>query len=263
MPEIIEIKMAKSIDAVSDLRAGRLAQLSEPQEYYLEELVANSKTFIILEDGTITGYALVEGGSHLVEFYYSETEIFSRKNIFQRVIQELKIKKAGCQSFDHSLLSTAMFLKPKVEATGILFRRFDPYKYWNTSPKGLEYSIASKRDYDQLRGINDGFFSSDAEIRDLIAKKYLTVFYSDKRMIGCGNMMQAIPGINAYDIGIMVAPVFRRQGYGAYIAYRMASECIAAGRRPVAGCSIENTASIKALENAGFISHYRWMELHF
>ena len=263
MAEYIEIKMAKSLETVHDMRTERLAQLSEPQEYFLEEQAVKSKPFMILEEGTMTGYALIADGNILVEFCCSETEVFPRRDLLEHVVRELKIKKAFCQSFDHNLLSAALLLKPKVDATGILFRKFDAFKYWNTAPKGLEYAAAGKQDYDMIRGINEGFFSSDGEIRGLIARGELIAFYSNKRLIGCGIMQQAVPGTNAYDIGMMVDPVFRRQGYGAYIAYRTASQCIAAGHRPVCGCGIDNTASLKALENAGFISRHLLLELKF
>lgn len=263
MPDFIEIKMAKSLDAVHDLRMERLAQLCEPQEYFMEEQVAKSKPFMILEDGSLTGYALVADGSTLVEFYCTEMAVFPRRNLLEQAVRELNIKKAFCQSFDHHFLSAALLLKPKVDATGILFRKFDPFKYWNTAPKGLEYATATKKDYELIRGINDDFFTSDEEIRDMISRKMLTVFYSNKRLVGCGNMLQAIPGTNVRDIGMMVAPAFRRQGFGAYIAYRMASECIEAGLRPVAGCALDNTGSWKSLESAGFISRYLWLELMF
>jgi RimJ/RimL family protein N-acetyltransferase len=261
MADFMEIKMAKSLDAVNDMRKERLARLSEPQEYFLEEQAARSKPYLIVEDGTMTGYTLVSDGNTLIEFFCSEMAVLKRRDLLKHVVHELKIKKAFCQTFDHDFLSVAMLLKPKIEAEGTLFRKFDPFRYWNTHPKGLEYKTATKKDYDLLRGINDGFFESDEELRGRIDRKELTVFYSDKHLVGCGFMLQTIPGINAYDIGMMVAPAFRRQGFGAYIAYRMASECIAAGHRPVAGCGVDNTASLKALENAGFISQHLIIEL--
>jgi hypothetical protein len=47
MAEYIEIKMAKSLETVHDMRTERLAQLSEPQEYFLEEQAVKSKPFMV------------------------------------------------------------------------------------------------------------------------------------------------------------------------------------------------------------------------
>jgi len=61
------------------------------------------------------------------------------------------------------------------------------------------------------------------------------------------------------DIGMMVAPSFRRRGLGTHIVSEIANRIEKAGLRPICGCGAANTASKSTLEKAGFVSENQLM----
>lgn len=55
------------------------------------------------------------------------------------------------------------------------------------------------------------------------------------------------------DIYMKIAAPFQRRGLGAYLVQELKRACRVGGSVPAARCNIENTASRKTLQKAGFV----------
>ena len=108
--------------------------------------------------------------------------------------------------------------------------------------------------------VDDGFFDDDAEATAYARAGQMFLYEADGGLIGCGLLQRVTPDREAYDVGMTVAPSQRRRGFGRHIVRRLADLCISTGGRPIAGCSIENLASQRCLESAGFQSEHKLIE---
>jgi predicted GNAT family acetyltransferase len=73
-------------------------------------------------------------------------------------------------------------------------------------------------------------------------------------------MKRIVPGRDDLDIGMVVDPRRRRRGHGAYIVAHLKAHCLAKGWRPICCCAVDNPASQRTLERAGFASRDRLVE---
>ncbi len=55
------------------------------------------------------------------------------------------------------------------------------------------------------------------------------------------------------DIYMKIAAACRRRGLGAYLVQELKGVCRAGGKTPGARCNVDNTASRRTLQNAGFV----------
>ena len=98
---------------------------------------------------------------------------------------------------------------------------------------------------------------------DLLAKEQ--VFYWDHKGDICGacevRKSTTIPEVA--DIGMVVSVNYRRQGYGAFLAYQARTIAEAWGRHPICSCECDNLGSFRALSKAGFVSKHRLFKVDF
>lgn len=192
----------------------------------------------------------------MLEFHLEKCYIAQKETIFRKVAKELGIKGAYCKSFDHLFLSVCVQFFKKISVDGILFRDHlnTPWK------KELRPEISVRRgiaeDLDAIFAINDGFFENREEVEFYLKEGNLVLFEKGSELVGCGLYQRVIARKDDFDVGMLVNPCFRRQGYGSYMVSYLRMLCIEHKYRPICGCGYENIASRKCLENAGFISRY-------
>jgi GNAT superfamily N-acetyltransferase len=114
------------------------------------------------------------------------------------------------------------------------------------------------------RAIQDGFFDERSEIESYAADDGLILYETAAaQLMGCGILTRTIPGLDAVDVGMVVAAEHRRRGIGAHIVAHLKHRCLQAGDRPVCGCGADNYASRRALENAGFATAHSLIEFTY
>jgi GNAT superfamily N-acetyltransferase len=81
--------------------------------------------------------------------------------------------------------------------------------------------------------------------------------------LDCGILTRIIPGLDAVDVGMVVAAPHRRRGIGAHIVAHLKHYCLQAGDRLVCVCSADNHASRRALEQASFATAHSLIEFTY
>ena len=116
-------------------------------------------------------------------------------------------------------------------------------------------------DIAELAELSDDFFDGPSEIAEYIAADGLTVYRRRAgALIGAGVRHRVVEAIDGVDIGMVVAPAFRGRGYGAEIVRDLKARCHDLKQRPICGCDIDNIASQRTLERAGFVSRHNLLE---
>jgi len=258
----IEFNICGSVIEISELRNQYLDGLIEPQELYLELMVSNAKIWMVFLDNEKTGYFLLSNESVLLEYFIIREKIELAESIFNIIIRNFSIHKALCKSFDHMLLSCCVGLQTKISVLGIHFREYHPTP---DEPKLSAITVrpAKIEDEKHIIEVNEEVFDHDDEVLEYINRKQLLIFEKGSTPVGFGIFSRVIEGRPDFDIGMLVEKDFRGQGIGQHIISTLADYCIKNGWRPIAGCAIENIASRRTLEKAGFVAGYRMLAFDF
>ncbi len=235
-----------------DWRATYLASLSEPQEFHCEQLSRRGQPFLIRQAGEVLGYLIIDGTSTLVEFHATDS------GKFDPCVEQAGIRRVLCKSFDEPLHAACARRATHAATKGRLYRRIvDP---GFAADPAIQARVADERDVPAVMAADDGFFDGDAEAMTYAQAEQLFLYETEAGIAGCGLLQRVTPDREAYDIGMMVAPDQRRRGFGRYIVRHLVDLCLTTGKRPIAGCSVENLASQRCLESAGFRSEHRLIE---
>ncbi len=262
MVKMIEISRGTRDDGFQAMREDFLDTLCEPLELYSEVICRDSTPFFILEDDRRIGYVLLGEDGILHEFFIENGSLPLAETVFSRIIDELDVKKAVCQSWDHLFMSMCLLHFREKKVIGYNFRdRIEPPE--PVPEFDLKDRIATLDDVDLLTRHRDGIFE-DNEVKDIpywVGKGGCTIYEdSDGSFIGYGMLNRTIEGRDWFDMGMYVKPDLRKQGYGTWIIDRLADLCVMNGWRPTLGCARDNVASKRTIEKAGFVSRYVMVE---
>ncbi|MGX9357451.1 GNAT family N-acetyltransferase [Roseobacteraceae bacterium S113] len=231
-------------------REAYLEALPEPQEWFLEEMVAGGEAWV-WEDGS---YAVVRGAT-LVEFAPAGPVTPGQgAALLHAFVAERGLTVGLVKSFDLVAMRAFEALGWRAHVGGLLFRR----RVARACPEieGAQVRPAQAGDGARLWAINEDFFDSPQEIDGLIRSGALWALAMAGELVGCG-VAQRVPGPgSAVDIGMMVAPARRRHGLGTFVICHLADEMAGQGLRPVCGCGAGNVASRATLERAGFVTEH-------
>lgn len=230
------------------LRRQYLASLAEPQEWFLEELVGLGQVWTF-GDGA---YGVTHEKT-LVEFVSADlSDMGKLLRVFQA---QHGFSKALVKSYDYDLVRSCEQLGWTAVVQGFLFRKRKPQR--RVAFDCVEIRASTSTDVHAIWQINDTFFDSENEVADLAGSNKLWTVTADGEIAGCGVSNRVIKDGDAVDIGMMVAPNFRRKGLGTYIVNEIATKVERDGLRPICGCGASNVASRATLEKAGFLSEHQ------
>ncbi len=250
-----EIKLLQT-DTTPDENFRRECLLLRPfaQESYLESLASEAELIELECNGARCGYALVRD-SCIVEFFVYPTSIVDETAVLESVVSLTGAKAALCQSFDSVMTNACSSLGWGSKVVAHLFRDFDD----TAIDVGLVAQLATSECLSKIQSIHDGFFDSEDEIRSYLDEEHARMFlyYRNSQAVACGIIKRVVACRNDYDIGMVVAPAFRGTGYGAAVVSHLKHFCMSQGWQPIAGCSVDNAASKRSLERAGFIAEHQ------
>jgi len=250
-----EIKLLRT-DTTPDENFRRECLLLRPfaQESYLESLASEAELIELECDGARCGYALVRD-SCIVEFFVYPTSHVDDTAAIEAVVRLNGAEAALCQSFDSVMSNACSSLGWEAKTVAHLFRSFD----YSVIDVGLKAQLATIDCLSVVQAVHDGFFDSEDEIRSYLEEEHarLFLYYKDSQAVACGIIKRVVACRNSYDIGMVVAQSFRGTGYGAAVVSHLKHFCLAQGWQPIAGCSVDNVASKRSLERAGFTSEHQ------
>ena len=256
----INIKPVSDLSDLIKIRNQYLDNCFESIELFLELQIRTGFGYMVYFKEREIGYFICGKDNTLLEYYLLPQYQKRADIIMKKVIKNLKIHSAYCHSFDFLMASCCMDFQKKVSSFGYLFRRYQKIVY---EQRNFTTRIASTSDFDIIRNINEAVFENEEEIIDTIERENIRLFESNNHLIGFGIFQRIMPNRPEYDIGMLVIPEYRKQGWGTLIVQYLADDCIFNNFRPTCGCAIENWGSRKCLEKAGFTSEHRMLKFEF
>jgi GNAT superfamily N-acetyltransferase len=253
-----------SLAEVHALRERHLDGLLAAQDALLEILVRDGRVHHIVVDDEIVGYAVVQDTTVLELFVVPERDYFAHL-ILPELAAQLGIERALVKTFDHVFLTAALFNSTKgtISVRGVLVR--DYVKRELPAIPRIEYTrrTANLDDLPAIGAVERTVFTSAERMRWAVSQGYIELFErpTGGPLIGFGLMRPVIDGRPDTEVGIVVDPVCRNQGYAMYMLRDMVEQCLARGLVPVSGCARGNAPSIRTGTRIGFTGRYLLVEV--
>ena len=254
-----------SVEAVGsvpeDLRGAYLAALPEPQELFVEQLVAIGQAYVIRSGAELLGYFVVADDT-MVEFHVENAGLAQLPELFEVALSTSGATKALCKTFDARMVTAAASRPATTRTVGFLFRR--TVEVARDDRPRLQARLGTAADIEAVWSMHDGFFDSRDEIgRYALGSRLFLYETTAGELVGCGILTRVIAEQNAVDIGMVVAATHRGSGHGAFIVAQLKEHCLQHGDRPICGCSADNRPSRRALEHAGFATAHSLIEFAY
>jgi GNAT superfamily N-acetyltransferase len=257
---MIELIPLESLSQIHEQRERYISGLPYAQELYAEELVWNSRYFMIMMDSTEAGYFCVDSKKMLTEFYLENSALAFSQEIFRFLIDKDYIVAAESKTFDHLLMSLCLDFHKKAACSAYLFRDVNDTEHLSSGSGDICFRLARKEDINSISEISGDFFY---DLHEHISKEEVLIFYDKDELIGAGSCKRIWDSKNYYDIGMVVAENHRKKGIGTFIISQLKEYCYNNGLVPVCGCWYYNHASKKTLEKAGFVTRHRIIRFEF
>ena len=258
----MQLQIAPCDHPPSDLRERHFASLREPQVHYLEQRVVAAHSLRIGPADAPLGYMAIDDGA-VVEFHATDALLPQLSEAFYAAAAFGGASSAIVESYDPLGLAAATGRPTQVKTVGVNCtawsdERFEP-------PPGFVPRLAGPGDFDFLTELAPGLFEHpDEEIPRRLAAREIVLYELEGTPVGCGTSTPVRLGADAFDIGVGVHPDWRRRGLGEQIIRHLKHRCLTElGVRPVCGCAVENVASRRTLERAGFLTAHRLLELRW
>jgi GNAT superfamily N-acetyltransferase len=240
------------------LREVYFRSLAEPQVHYLEQRVAAAQRFVVRLGASDVGYAAIHDGA-IVEFFVADSLLPQLGEVFYAAAEEGGAGSAVIKSYDPLMLAAASDRPVRVAAIGVNCTswsdaRFVPAAGFAARPGGPD-------DLPIVQAVGPGLFERPEDIPHDLETGRITIYELNGEPVGCGVLSPVREGADALDIGVGVLPAWRRNGVGEQIVRHLKLVCLRElGMRPVCGCAVENVASRRTLERAGFLTRHRLLE---
>ena len=247
---------------IDHFRNGYFDHLPFSQEYYLEILINASSFYEISVTGRPAGYFILSPNNILLEYYVLPAWVSRMDELFGIILKEFHIEKALCKTFDTDFLFCCLAFQKKSSTAGYLFREYNRTTFISTPPE-LTVRRAELADETQIIAVNEEVFDNPEEVGQYIRAQQIFLFEKEGNLVGFGIYSPVIRGRKDYDIGMLITPPYRKQGYGVEIIRYLVNFCRQNGWNPYAGCAAENIGSRKCLEKAGFITRHRLIKFLF
>ncbi len=243
--------------SLEDARNAHFARLGEAPELYVELLLRTSRAYSIDWCGRSAGYCIASSDGRLAELDLQRHAWPAGPALFAALADQLELRGAHCFSFDSQLIGLCVELGWAAAIEGRLFRDLlDESGVADAMQDQLRLRVATSGDTPFIMPHREGVFDTDDECREWIDRGYVSVLEREGVFLGIGLISPVWPTRLERDVGVMVHPDHRGHGYASHILRVLKRRCLDQGLRPTAGCAVDNVASQRALNRAGFGSQF-------
>ena len=265
MPKQYKFRSTSVNEELTNLKTQWLKSLTGPQDGMWESFRNSANHIEIRYELDLIGYACIGDDNLLIQFYVLPGYLGQGTEIFKRFIREFNIKKGLIGTNNPVYLSLALHFSSNYEIHTYLFQEH------NIAEVDEKEGNLNKCRKDDLQTMVDFYhYSLDASkewlsgyLQRLIGKGEVFSFENNGEIIGACEVRRSSTYIEIADIGMIVSPAFRKQGYGTFLLDQAKLIAMRWNKIPICSCEKANIGSLKSILNSGFISKYMLLSIVF
>ena len=242
-----------------------LETLTSPQDGMWESFRSYATHYGIRQAGEWVGYTNVADDGKLLQFYIAPRFMNRGNDVFRQLIGQRQISSAMVGTNNPGFMTYALKYAQTVDIHTYLFR--DHFHQTIPDQEG-ELKQCQGEDLGRIVDFCHDSMGAPKEwlmgyIGGLIERGEIFVFEQNDQVVGTCEVRQSLSAEQYTDIGMVVSPDFRKQGFGTYLlcqAMRISKE---RGKIPICSTEKDNIGSLKAIHNCGFYSQYQLLGVTF
>ena len=246
---------------IENLRQLQIQDLRQYVNNYFEQGIINyqANSVGVFSGHQVIGYACIGTvGPYrdaVLEYYL----LRSHRKEAAAVLHELKTKYA-CKSWfvsTHDSFALPLMLDMSIShyVSGYMFSASGQSEIDAARTYQTEFALTNLDDLESVYSleIQDDYYSGDIEgVRSEIEAGSSYSLRMGEDLVGTGFVVKLERTPRFADIGMIVHPAYRRQGWGTHIIQCLMHECSRLGLVPTACCDSKNLNSRRTLETVGF-----------
>ena len=256
------------LEMIQQLRADYVRTLIAPMDGMWESVSISQAAFWDIQDGQQSaGHFCLDSSNALLRFYLREEYQTQAQEIFQSIISTYELQYAITSTIEPLYCALCLDFQKSITPHSYLFRDQKRIK----APIDLltsSFRKAKRSDFATLVR----FYQENTEgpgewiepfLHEHLEREELFACSSQHTLIATGECIPSQRQPPYADVGMVVAQSYRGRGLGSSVLLHLKEHCYEMGWKPICSCTVDNLASKKAIERAGFLSEHRMVKVTF
>ncbi len=224
--------------------------------------IANASNYLITIQDITVGYCCINQDNTLLQIYVAPENRKQMRNIISALIDSKLITSVSLSSIEPIAFNASLLLAKKTKENTYCFQYLPSKKLNNKAhlKQALESDIKAIKTF-LLNQI--GFVDNIGYTESLIQREALYYIIKDDIIIATGEYRLSPSQPNIVDLGVIVNKEFRKKGVATNILQTLAEQAINDNKTPICSTTLDNIASKKAIENAGFYCSHIIFDMEF
>lgn len=240
-------------ETIAQLRVELYKKLSGPIDAMWEQLyIASAQHYTIEKDSKTIGYCCIDEVKSLKQIFLIDDYIYLTMQTINALINEDLICKASVSANEPISFNACLFYAKSMHANTFCF------EYSNRAIKnGTDIPIVpvSKKDMPSVKAFfknQIGFDDTFGYTENLVQRKELYLVKEGDSIVATSECRWSDSQVEFADLGVIVSKDHQGKGIATQILKQQIKRVLKANRKPICSTTLDNVASKKAIEKAGF-----------
>lgn len=251
---------------VQEFRKQWYLDLYEPLDGMWEALyIGGADIFLIQEDGLDLGYACIDAQKTLNQIFLQESHRYLMKGVIGELISSGLATSAQLGINDMVSFNACLSLSRSMEENTFNYR-FSNHQKQILHHEPVSLRLVKAEDIDEVKSFlktEAGFDDTFGYTENLCNRNEMYLVEGGEGIMATGECRLSDTQPKYADVGMIVRGSYRKRGLGTRILTELNEIACSKGRIPICSTTIENIASQKAIERAGFYHTHTIFNIHF
>lgn len=249
----MEFKVTQDSHKINKLRALLYTQLTAPVDAMWELLyIASSTDYLIHHDDKDMGYYCIDAKGSLLQIFLLKEYRSKMSSVIQSLIEKQLITSASLSSNDPIGFNACLLHSKSMAPNTFCFQHTNAKVVTNAT---LDIQLVTESDIPEIKsffkeqiGMDDTFGYTE----NLVNRQEIYMIKEANEIIATSECRWSDTQPEIADVGIIVNKKHQGKGIATQVLQLQANRVIDAKRKPICSTTIDNIASQKAIEKAGF-----------
>ena len=269
---MITFQKLPDVAAIGELKERHLTALTAPMDGMWETGFINSSPhWEIRRDGERVGYYVANDEGALLQFFVLPEFESEARGYFDAIVALDEIKQAVVGTIEPTYLSFCLDTQKKAEVHTYLYEHVTTIAPDHPQSDATRFRAVVEGELEQTVQVQQACLGAGdamagwlyAYSSNLIARNELFVLQSSDGWIGLGELRRSDTQRGIADLGMMVHPDHRGEGWATYILRLLVHASNAENLRPICSTTVDNAGAQAAIRRSGFISRHRILNVTF
>jgi len=266
MESNINFNKSEITEEIINYRKQLYSSFTAPLDGMWEALyVANANSYFIKKQEEEIGYCCIDQGKSLNQLFLKESHRYLMNTIVTELINTKMIISAHLSSIEPTSFNTCLLFSKSIQAHTINYT-FSSEQEKRVNTDVLNLNKACTQDSDRIRTFfksEIGFEDSFGYTENLIQRGEIYIVEEENIIIATGECRLSDSQQKYADVGMVVKNTNRKKGLGTKVLSELINISNRNNRSPICSTTVDNIASQKAIERAGFFNSHTIFKMDF